>query len=139
MTLESAVLAGRTAAERLMSDTFEAFAPGGRTVVDGREVLGFTSHGKTSGKVQGGSSATADPATDYVEVGDTRKPVFLGGLHIPISAPVPTAGDAGVGWEYVCTAVGDLSDLSLLGRRYRVVNVPAKSYATARRLDVVEV
>jgi hypothetical protein len=29
--------------------------------------------------------------------------------------------------------VGALSDLALLGRRYRVVNVPAKSFATARR------
>jgi hypothetical protein len=30
-------------------------------------------------------------------------------------------------------------DPALLGRRFQVVSVPAKSFATARRLDVVEV
>jgi hypothetical protein len=52
---------------------------------------------------------------------------------------VPTAGDQGIGWEYLCTAVGAHDDPTLLGRRFLVVNAPAKSFATARRLDVVEV
>jgi hypothetical protein len=52
---------------------------------------------------------------------------------------VPTAGDQGIDWEYLCTAVGAHDDPTLLGRRFLVVNAPAKSFATARRLDVVEV
>jgi hypothetical protein len=42
-----------------------------------------------------------------------------------------------VGWEYVLTELGPLTDPSLLNSRWLVVDAPAKSYATARRLDVV--
>lgn len=141
----SAITEGRAAAEARMQDTFTAYSPNGTTVVGGLEVPAFklepftaTSAG-TPGKVQGSSAATTDPATDFVLVGGVRRPVMRAGLHIPISAPVPVAGDQGVGWEYECAAVGSLSDPSLVGRRFLVVNVPAKSFATARRLDVVEV
>lgn len=144
MTVQAGIAAElpglRREAEALMTDTFTAYAPAAKTTdADGFEVPGFTSQGSTPGKVQGGSASTADPTTEYLVVGEVRRPLLKGGLHIPISAPTPEAGDAGTGWEYVCTAVGALSDLALLGRRYRVVNVPAKSFATARRLDVVEV
>jgi hypothetical protein len=65
--------------------------------------------------------------------------VLRAGLHIPISSDLPTAGDRGVGWEYEVTAIDSFDDPTLLGRRFLVVNAPAKSFATARRLDVVEV
>lgn len=122
-----------------MVDTFTAYSPNGFTTVSGLEVPAYADEGDTPGKIQGGSASTADTATEYVTVGGVRRPLLRGGLHIPISAPLPRAGDRGVGWEYECTAVGALSDPSLAGRRYLVVNVPAKSLATARRLDVVEV
>lgn len=107
--------------------------------VNGLEVQNYADEGATVGKVQGGSASTADTATDFLVIGGVRRAVLRGGLHIPISSDVPTAGDVGVGWEYACTAVGVHSDPSLVGRRYLVVNVPGKSFATARRLDVVEV
>jgi hypothetical protein len=66
-----------------------------------------------------------------------ERPVVEGGLHIPIDSPVPAVGKYGVGWEYVLTDLGPLTDPSLLNSRWLVVDAPAKSYATARRLDVV--
>lgn len=128
----------RLDAEGEMLDTFTAHAPGGTTKdADGYDVPGFTDEGSTPGKLQGDTNA--DTVTEMVDIGGERRPVMRGGLHVPISAPLPTAGDSGIGWEYECAAVGPGSDPSLLGRRYLVVNVPSKSYATARRLDVVEV
>lgn len=117
-----------------MGDTFAAFSPGGTTTDDdGFEVDGFTDEGTTFGKVSG-RSRDGDTNTRTVTIGGVERPVLEGGLHIPISAALPT-----VGWEYECTAVGADSDPAILGRRYRVVDSPAKSYATARRLDVVDV
>ena len=99
----------------------------------------FVAQTQHAGKVQAGSRAGGGGATRFVRVGGVELPVMSAGLHIPIGAPVPRADEqAGIGWEYVVSAVGD-ADPVLLGRRYRVVGVPAKSFATARRLDVVEV
>lgn len=128
-----AVLArGRRAAEALMLDTFEAFTIE-RTTVDGFKQDTDVSQGITRGKVSG-RSAGADTDTRTVTVGGVERPVVDGGLHLPLDPMRPK-----IGWEFRCTAVGPGSDLSLLGRRWRVIDVPAKSYATARRLDVVEV
>ena len=81
-----------------------------------------------------------DSGTRYVNIGGVERPVIDGGLHIPLSAPVPVASEQrGQGWEYEVTALGPADDPALLGRRYLVISVPAKSFATARRLDVVEV
>ena len=55
-------------------------------------------------------------------------------LHLPTSAPDVQVGDV---WEV--TALGSLSDLQLLGRKFRVTAPVAKSYATARRLEVEEI
>lgn len=122
-----------------MAENFVAYSPNGYTIVSGLEVPAYASEGTTTGKIQGGSASTADPATDFVTIGGVRRPVMRGGLHIPLSAPLPIGGDQGIGWEYECTGAGGASDSTLTGRRYLVVNVPAKSFATARRLDVVEV
>jgi hypothetical protein len=115
------------------------FVPDGTTTVDGLEVQAYAQHDDTVGKVQGGSASTQDTATEFIQIGGVKRPIMRGGLHIPVGAPVPVAGDRGVGWEYHCIAVATPGDQSLVGRWYLVVNVPAKTYATARRLDVVEV
>jgi hypothetical protein len=129
----------RAAAESLMSDTFRAYAPGATTVdVDGFKHPGYATQGDVPGKVQGGSQSGDDVDQHLFRIGDTERPILKGGLHIPIESPLPTAGPFGVGWEYECIAVGPQSDPILLGRRFLVVGVPFKSYATARRLDVVE-
>lgn len=133
------IAAGQRAAEALMSLTLAAYAPSGTTLdADGFEVAGFTPMGQTFGKVQAGTARGGDISERMVRIGDASFPVIEAGLHIPISAPVPAAGDRGIGWEYVVTATGS-ADPALLGRRYLVVGVPAKSFATARRLDVVDV
>lgn len=68
------------------------------------------------------------------EVGGRTATTVTVELHLPIDAPAVSVGD-------VCeiTAVGALSDMQLLGRKFRVVAPVAKSFATARRLDVEEV
>lgn len=124
----------RADAESLMQDTFRAYKPSGAVVVDRLRKPAFTDMGTTPGKTQGPSASSADTATRTVRVGDVDVDVVAAGLHLPIGAALPA-----VGWEYECEAVGAASDPAGLGRRYRVVNVPAKSYATARRLDVVDI
>lgn len=130
----------RADAESLMTLTLAAYSPNSFTTdADGYQVPAFTPEGSTFGKVQAGSQAGQDTATRNVSIGGVERPVLSGGLHIPISAPVPVAGEQrGVGWEYVVTGVGSVDDPALLGRRFLVVGVPVKSFATARRLDVIE-
>lgn len=129
---------GRIAAESLMTLSLEAFSTDA-VEVDGMLVETPVSEGTTVGKVQAGRATANDAVTRMVTVGGVARPVMQGGLHIPISAPVPVAGEQGQGWQYEVTAVGPHDDPALLGRRFLVVSVPVKSKATARRLDVVEV
>ena len=119
-------------AQTLMVDSFTAFAPT-TGEVDGFRETTWQPRGTTRGKVAG-TSRQADTNTRTVAVGGLERPVIDGGLHIPLDAALPE-----IGWQYECTAVSNVSDPTLLGRRWQVVDVPAKSLATARRLDVVEV
>lgn len=115
-----------------MTDTFTAYGLPEWTTVDGLDVQTSVAQYDTPGRVAGPSSQSRDTNTRLVSVGGVERPVIEGGLHIPLSAGLPE-----IGWEFLCVAVGPASDPSLLGRRWHVVDVPAKSYATARRLDVV--
>ncbi|WP_418060805.1 DUF6093 family protein [Pimelobacter simplex] len=133
----------RRQAESMMTLTLAAYSPTGLVPgPGGYEVPGFNPEGQTFGKVQAGAQAGGDTPTRYIKIGGTDRPVLAGGLHIPITAKIPTPGEergqVGGAWEYLVTAVGPFDDPALLGRRYLVVGVPAKSYATARRLDVIE-
>lgn len=133
---------GRGLAESLMTLTLAVFEPTGDMVTGdgGYEGPSFTDKTSTIGKVQGSSTQAGDPAARTVTIGGVGRLVLVGGLHIPISAQVPVAGLVrGAGWEYAVTAVGTDDDPALLNRRYLVINAPVKSYATVRRLDVVEV
>lgn len=121
-------------AQTLMQDTFTAYAPAAWEKVDGLDVEVQQEQYATVGKVAGRSRQGGDTSSRTVSLAGVESPVLEGGLHIPLSAGLPE-----IGWEFVCTAVGGASDSSLVGRRWRVVDVPAKSFATARRLDVVEV
>jgi hypothetical protein len=115
-----------------MVDTFTAYSWGWATV-DGLREQTWTASYTTRGRVSG-RSRDGDTNTRTVDIGGSERPVLEGGLHIPITAGLPA-----IGWEFECTAVGAGTDPTLLGRRWHVVEVPAKSHATARRLDVVEV
>lgn len=116
-----------------MTDTFIAYAFT-TAKVDGLDTQDWVDQGSTPDKVAGPSAQSRDTNTQTVTIGGVERTVVGGGLHIPISAPLPL-----IGWEYVCAATGPHSDPALVGRRWRVVDVPTKSYATARRLDVVEI
>jgi hypothetical protein len=107
---------------------------GTSTIVDRMEVPGYTSRGSTTGKVQGPSQQGGDPTTRWVAVGGVERPVLVGGIHIPIG----TTLEVDEGWECTVTKVGESDDPTLLGNRYRVIAAPSKSFATARRLDVVQ-
>ena len=134
-------------AESMMTLTLTAYSPAGATKdADGYDVQQYADEGETPGKIQGGSQAGKDTQTRYVNVGGTERPVLAGGLHIPLdrfifdmSLLIVADEQRGVGWEFEVSELGPHDDPALLGRRYLVVEVPAKSYATARRLSVVEV
>lgn len=131
-TIASAVEELRDYSEATFTDTFTAYAYTW-TEVDGLQEQTWVEQYATPGKVAG-RSRQGDTNTRTEEVGGVQRPVIEGGLHIPLDAPLPA-----IGWELVCDAVGPSSDPSLVGRRWRVIDVPAKSFATARRLDIVEV
>lgn len=132
----------RADAEELMTLTLTWYAPGADTMDGDLKVPGFDTKGTSPGKVQS-RSRQGDPQTRTVQVGGTDRLILEGGLHIPLTAFVDaTAGlTIRAGWEGVVTALDeDLDDPALLGRRYLVVEIPpAKSRATARHLNVVEV
>jgi hypothetical protein len=143
VTLQSAIEAElpflRSEVEATYQDTFTAYSPTGTTTTnpDGFEVPDYADEGTTPGKVAGPSPQSRDTSARTVTIGGVQRPVVEGGLHIPVSAAVPATGEYGFGWEYVLTSLGPLTDPSLLNSRWLVVDAPAKSYATARRLDVV--
>lgn len=129
----------RARAESLYTDTFTAYSPADDSApdADGFVEADYRFEGETVGKIAGPSAASRDTTARVVAVGGAERPVVGGGLHIPLSAPMPTVGEYGIGWEYVLTELGPDTDESLLNSRWLVVDAPAKSYATARRLDVV--
>lgn len=139
MSLRSTNVAGQRMAESLMTLTLRAYEPNGTTKdADGYDVPAYIDKGTVAGKVQSGSAQGGDTNTRYVSVGDVERPILEAGLHIPLDAELPAAShQRGQAWEYVVESAGN-ADPSLLGRRFMVVEVPAKSFATARRLNVVE-
>lgn len=136
--VNAALPALRVEAESLMQDTFVAYAPAGSPPdADGMEIPAYAVQGVTRGKIQGGSSSTADVAVTEVTVGGVKRALVRGGLHIPVSSAAPIHGDLGKAWEYELTALGPSTPADLLGSRWLVVNSEPKSIVTARRLDVV--
>lgn len=146
MSIDTYVEAGRRLAEEQMTDNFTAYAPTEQTV-DGLTVTAWAPQGTTSGKVNGTSVTGRDTVTRTVTIGGVKYPVIEGGLHIPLASFVVggvlqlVADETNVdaSWRLRCTALGPESDPALLDRWYAATNAPAKSRATARRLDVVEV
>lgn len=115
----------RAEAESRMTATFRAESPT-RERVDGLMETVWTSQGETPGRLD-------DPKDRDITVGGVERLTFDAVLHLPLSAPLPVAG-----WEYECIAVSAVDDPAMLGRRYRVVNVPVGSQKTARRVEVVD-
>ena len=133
MSVGSAVLAGRRAAEARMLDTFEfrlyaddlEYNPDTQTEEQPYEVL-FTTSGRV--KVGGGLAARDSQAGGRTVVTVTRE------LQIPVDSPnVPAKVVA------VCTVVDKTSDATLLGALLRLAGPAPGSQTTARRLQVTEV
>ena len=106
--------------------------PTGRTTQDpdtGNEAPGFTDLFTSKAKIQ-----TSNLVAQSAEVGGRTATTVRVELHLPVDAPAVQAGDV---WEH--TSVGALSDVQLLGRKFRVVAPVGKSLATARRIEVEEV
>lgn len=146
MSLGTALTAGRRAAESLMTLTLVAYAPDGTTTdADGYEHPGYRDEGTTPGRVQG-ATQRGDTNARYISVGGLDRPIITSGLQIPLgrfvydgALQITASEERGLGWEFEVTSTGPHDDPALLGRRYLVVDVPVKSHATMRRLDVVEV
>lgn len=126
-------------AEARMKDTFTPQAPTGTFTPDaeGFQIPAYAAQATTKGRIAGPTTQSRDTNARTVTIGGVERLVVEGGLHIPVSAAVPAVGEYGTGWEYVLTTLGTGTDPSLLNSRWLVVDAPAKSQATARRLDVV--
>lgn len=132
MSLESALRAGRAAAERQMTDSGIMRRPTGNTVLDeatGRETPEYEDVFTSKAKIQTRGLASRDS-----DVGGRIATEIRLELHLPIDAPAVKVDDV---WEH--TGAGPMSDPQLVGRTFRVVAPVGKSYATARRIDVEEV
>ena len=132
MTTAPILAAGRAAAEALMTDTVVVRYVTGQSDPDpisGSMTDTYTDRFTSKCKVQTRNLVARD-----AEVGGRTATSVRVELHLPVDAPAVSVGD-------VCeiTAVSDLSDLQLLGRKFRVVAPVGKSFATARRLEVEEV
>jgi hypothetical protein len=122
----------QTMAESLMTDTVTVRRATGATTQDpdtGSTVPVYTDLFTSKCKVQARSlqALTAEAG------GRTATTVRLE-LHLPVSADAVQTGDVAE-----VTAVGALSDMQLLGRKFRITAPVAKSFATARRYEVEEV
>lgn len=132
------VTRGQTLAAAQMLDTFLARRPDGFETTSSRlRVPKYIDVGPTPGKVQA-RTREGDTTVRETSVGGQSQPVVQGGIHLPVSAAAPSAGDLGEGWEYELIALGPDTPPDLLGSRWLVVDAPAKSHMTARRLDVVK-
>lgn len=135
MTYESAVYAGRAAAERLMLDTGQALRPTGEYELvnigleDDVEVeITQPLFGPVRCKVQ-----TREVQARESEVGGRTAVEVRMELHLPASTPPLAVGDV---WEF--TAAHPLS-MSTVGQRLRITSPVAGTLKTARRYSVEEV
>lgn len=113
---------------------------GTTTTVGGMKKIVPTAEGSCRGRVQARSRMGGDTLTQMVKVGGTELPVMKGSLHIGVNEFIDDTGlRLTNGWECQVTKVGPDDDPALLGRRYRVVDVPSKTHLTQRRLDVVDI
>jgi hypothetical protein len=132
VNVTAALLSGRRSAESLMTDTVAITYPTGDTTIDettGSETPVYATRFTSKCKIQ-----TRTLQARQEEVGGRTATTVTVELHLPVSAGAVEVGDVAE-----ITAVGALSDVQLLGRKFRVIAPVAKSFATARRLDVEEI
>lgn len=133
MTLNDAIAAElpflRTQAESRMTDTWVIGADLGYVMVDGVEVQQVDPLFTTKARLRERGNVVQE-----TQVGDRTAVETRRELHIPWDSPA-----APVNAVAQCTAVGPLSDPTLLGTIVRLSGPAPGSQQTARRLQVVEV
>lgn len=133
MTLNDAIAAElpflRAQAESRMVDTWTIGTNLGFELVDGVEVQQVTPLFATKARLRERGNVVQE-----AQVGDRTAVETRRELHIPWDAPA-----APVNAVAQCTAVGPLSDPTLLGTIVRLSGPAPGSQQTARRLQVVEV
>lgn len=141
MRAATRVRAMQTRAATLHTLTLDWYSDSGATTtVGGMKKITPTLEGSCAGRVQARSRMGGDTLTRMVKVGGVELPVMQGSLHIGVDEFVDSTGlRLKVGWECKVAKVGPADDPALLGRRYRVVDVPSKTHLTQRRLDVVDI
>ena len=138
--IDAAVQQGRVLAVSLMRDVGSVSRPTGRVAQDeatGFEVEVLDPLFTTPLKVSGRSTA-GDVTPRTVRVGGVERVVLEGRLHLPVPAADSVAAGLREGDVVEVVTVGPMTDPDVLGARYRVVDFGGGSYATARRVNVVE-
>jgi hypothetical protein len=129
VSAEAAVLAGRREAESLMLDACTVGRPGG-LVTDpdsGSVTPSLTTVFDGPCKVQQTIAQSSSP-----EAGGHQFTVQSSRVDFPVAAGPFLPGD-------VVTVTGSVLDAQLVGRRFRVVELFHKSFATAQRTRVEEI
>ncbi len=139
MSRETALAAGRARAEEAFTDTIrwerlDATTPMTQDETTGAMTRDYTPLFTTKAKVRIGAIGTLVPTARETTPAGTEVTQLRSVVHIPFDAPPLQPNDIGV-----VTAVGEMSDFQLLGKRLRVVAPIGQSYATARRFSVEEV
>jgi hypothetical protein len=127
--LTAVLSAGQQAAESLMTDTVIVRRPTGTYTPDpvtGSDVPVYADQFTSKCKVQARNLVSREAEAGGRTVTSVRLE-----LHLPLSAGAVQTGDVAE-----ITAVGALSDVQLLGRKFRITAPVAKSFATARRYEV---
>lgn len=131
MSAATVALAGRTAAERLMVDTCAITRSGGADTFDPDTGEYTTPAGTTiyAGACQVQLTDSLNASTP--DVGGEAATISRLVVKVPMSVEDVQVDD-------VVTITASLLDPDLVGRRYRVASRFAKTFATARRLEVEE-
>ncbi|GEB17213.1 hypothetical protein GUY44_11945 [Pimelobacter simplex] len=127
--MDDVLTAGRALAEALMTDTWAIGADLGWSMVDGVEFRQVAPLFTTKARLRERGNVVQE-----AQVGDRTAVETRRELHIPWNSP-----SAPVNAVAQCTAVGRLSDPTLLGTIVRLSGPAPGSQQTARRLQVVEV
>lgn len=127
---QAALTEGRALAESLMTDTATVRYKTSQTVQNarGQEEAVYAVRFTSKCKLQSNNRQATDP-----DVGGRRDPIDALEIHLPVSAGQVYEGDV-----VEITAVGSLSDVRSLGRKFVVASPMNKTYATATRLSVKE-
>lgn len=135
MTPDAAVARGRILAASLMPDTGVMRRPTGHATqnANGEEEVTYVDVFTSRCKVSGASTGGGDTTYQTVTIAGVEHDLITAGVRLPFGVPPCQRG-----YVFEVTAVGPTSDPRLIGRKYLVHNDPAKTDATARRLDVVE-